>query len=151
MSESILTTLREEHRQSEHLMDMIEHCADVAEKKELYLQLKAELILHMKGEEQTLYAHLLDDVGGEEAEELAQHADAEHQGVKSLLARLDNTGIESPEWKMLFQLLKETFQKHVKEEESALFSEAKEDFSKEELENFGDEFEEVKSHIDPDA
>ena len=50
-----------------------------------------------------------------------------------------------------FQPLKETFQKHVKEEESTLFSEAKEDFSKEELENFGDEFEEVKSHIDPDA
>lgn len=151
MSESILNTLREEHRQSEHLMELIERCEDVAQKKELYLQLKAELILHMKGEEQTLYAHLMDDVGDEEAEELAQHADEEHQEVKNLLARLDNTGIESPEWKMLFQLLKENVQKHVEEEESSLFTEAKEDFSKEELEDFGDEFEEAKSHIDPEA
>lgn len=151
MSESILNTLREEHRQTEHLMELIDRCEDVAQKKELYLQLKAELMLHMKGEEQTLYAHLMDDVGDEEAEELAQHADEEHREVKNLLARLDNTGIESPEWKMLFQLLKENVQKHVEEEESALFTEAKEDFSKEELEDFGNEFEEAKSHIDPDA
>ena len=151
MSESILNTLREEHRQSEHLMELIERCEDVAQKKELYLQLKSELILHMKGEEQTLYVHLMDDVGDAEAEKLAQQGDAEHQEVKDLLARLDNTGIESPEWKMLFQLLKNNVQKHVEEEESALFSEAKEDFSKEELENFGDEFKEAKSHIDPEA
>jgi iron-sulfur cluster repair protein YtfE (RIC family) len=151
MSESILNTLREEHRQSEHLMELIERCEDVAQKKELYLQLKSELILHMKGEEQTLYVHLMDDVGDKEAGKLAQQADAEHQEVKDLLSRLDNTGIESPEWKMLFQLLKDNFHKHVEEEENALFSEAKEDFSKEELEDFGDEFKEAKSHIDPEA
>lgn len=38
MSESILNTLREEHRQADELMVLIEGTQDVAYKKELYLQ-----------------------------------------------------------------------------------------------------------------
>lgn len=149
MSESILNTLREEHRQVDHLMSQIETCTDVVRKKELYLQMKEELIPHMEGEEQTIYAHLIEDVHDEEAEEVAQHAEDEHYQVKKLLSKLDNIGIESDEWDSTFRVLKDSVRKHVEEEESALFAEAKEDFSKEELMEFGDEFEEAKLHIEP--
>ncbi len=69
--------------------------------------------------------------------------------MKSLLGKLDNIGIESDEWDSTFRALKEAVQKHVEEEESALFAEAKEDFSKEELMEFGDEFAEAKQHVQP--
>ncbi|MBA2405647.1 MAG: hemerythrin domain-containing protein [Bdellovibrionales bacterium] len=147
MSESILSTLREEHRRAKSLMEQIESCKDVVKKKELYLQLKEELIPHMEGEEQTIYAHLMEDVHDEEAEEVAQIAESEHQEVKDLLKQLDNMGIENVTWDTTFKKLKDCVTKHVEEEESALFAEAKQDFSKEELIEIGDEFAEAKSHI----
>lgn len=146
MSESILNTLREEHRQADELMVLIEGTQDVAYKKELYLQLKEELMSHMEGEEKTLYAHLIEDVHDEEAEEVALQAEDEHSEVKELLLRLDNIGIESDEWDSTFREMRDHFREHVEEEESALFAEAKEDFSKEELIEFGDEFAEAKQH-----
>lgn len=149
MSESILNTLREEHRHVDEIFAQIEATKDVVRKKELYLQMKEELIPHMEGEEATLYAHLIEDVHDEEAEEVAQHAEDEHAEVKQLLSKLDNIGIESDEWDSTFRSLKEAVRKHVEEEESALFAEAKEDFSKQELIEFGDEFEEAKQHIQP--
>lgn len=146
MSESILTILRQEHRKAGLMMDQIDSCRDLARKKELYLQLKEDLFLHMEGEEKTIYGHLKDDVGDEEAEDLAIHASEGHQEVKELFASLDNTGIESDEWDSTFRRLKEAFLQHVEEEESELFTEAKEDFSREELQDFADEFEDAKHH-----
>lgn len=149
MSDSILNMLREEHRKAEELMAQVESCEDIVRKKELYLELKEELIPHMEGEEQTLYAHLMEDVHDEEAEEVAQIADEEHHQVKKLLEKLDNIGIESDEWDSTFRQMKQAVQKHVEEEESNLFAEAKQDFSKEELIEFAEEFEDVKHHIQP--
>ena len=148
MSESILNTLRHEHRQADELMVKIEHARDIAFKKEIYLRLKNELILHMEGEEATLYAHLIEDVRDEEAEEVALHAEDEHQEIKDLLSRLDNIGIEDEDWDTTFKKLHSCIRQHVEEEESDLFAEAKQDFSKEELVEFGDEFEDAKLHVD---
>ena len=147
MSESILNTLREEHRQTEELMVQIEQSKDVVLKKELYLKLKEDLIRHMGGEERTIYAHLIEDVHDEEAEEVALHAEDEHQEVKDLFGKLDNIGIESDEWDSTFRQLQQCVRKHVEEEESDLFAEAKEDFTKEELIEFGDEFLEAKQQV----
>ncbi len=147
MSESILNALREEHRQTEELMVQIEMAKDVVLKKELYLKLKEDLIPHMEGEERTIYAHLIEDVHDEEAEEVALHAEDEHQEVKDLFSKLDNIGIESDEWDSTFRKLQQCVRKHVEEEESDLFAEAKEDFSKEELIEFGDEFLEAKQQV----
>lgn len=147
MSESILNTLRAEHRHSEEVMLQIERTKDVVHKKELYLQLKEELLSHMEGEERTLYAHLIDDVHDEEAEEVALQAEDEHQEARDLMTKLDNMGIETLGWETTFKELKECILQHVEEEESALFAEAKEDFSREELLEFGDEFLEAKQHL----
>lgn len=146
MSESILNTLRAEHRETDELMVLIEGTDDVSYKKELYLQLKENLMAHMEGEEKTLYAHLIQDVHDEEAEEVALQAEDEHAEVKDLFYKLDNIGIESDDWDSTFRELRDHVRQHVEEEESSLFAEAKEDFSREELVEFGDEFAEAKQH-----
>jgi iron-sulfur cluster repair protein YtfE (RIC family) len=148
MSETILQTLRLEHRQIEVLMEKIDASMDIAQKKEMYLMLKDELMLHMLSEEKTLYAHLEQDVAEDSAGDLAQQADLEHQEVKTIIEQLDNTGIETLEWEMLFQKLKEKFLYHFHKEEEVLFAEAKEDFSREDLEEFADEFQEVKHQLE---
>ena len=147
MSQSILNTLREEHRYIEGIVIQIQACNEIVEKKSLYLQLEEELFPHMAGEEKTIYVHLMKDVHDEEAEEVAQRSINEHQGIRTLFAKLDNIGIESDEWDSTFRKLSEAVRKHIKEEERVLFTEAKVDFSVEELVEFGDEFIEVKQHM----
>lgn len=148
MSESILKTLKDEHRHVRELILKVKEASDVGVKKELYLKLKEELILHMEGEERTLYSHLIDDVNDEEAEEVALQAEDEHQEMKVLLSKLDNIGIENDEWDINFFHLSNLIEIHVQEEEDALFAEAKQDFSKEELIDFGDEYQDVKLHTE---
>ena len=147
MSQSILNTLREEHRYIEGIVIQILACNEIVEKKSLYLQLEEELFPHMAGEEKTIYVHLMKDVHDEEAEEVAQRSINEHEGIRNLFAKLDNIGIESDEWDSTFRKLSEAVRKHIKEEERVLFTEAKVDFSVEELVEFGDEFIEVKQHM----
>lgn len=149
MSESILKTLRDEHRHAEGIIIQVENSTDIVQKKELYLQLKEVLIPHMEGEERSIYSHLINDLHDEEAEEIAEHAMQDHQKIKGLLARLDNILVESDEWDSTFRLISQFFRNHVKVEEAELFKEATEDFSQNELIEIGDEFVEAKTQITP--
>ena len=101
----------------------------------------------MEGEERSIYSHLINDIHDEEAEEVAEHAEQDHERIKKLIGRLDNILIESDEWDSTFRQLCQNFRKHVKDEETALFAEAKEDFTKEELIEIGEEFLEIKQQI----
>jgi hypothetical protein len=147
MRETILNKLKQEHRQVEFLMAQIEHCHDVAQKKDLYLELEALLLAHMEGEERTLYSELKLLDTDEAAFQLANRADQEHRLVKELMASLDQIGIENQEWKRLFDELKMRILEHVEEEETELFAEAKDDFSSDELADFAEEFEKLKHQI----
>lgn len=149
MSESILKTLKEEHERLERFLKQIEKAQDVVQKKEFYLQMKELLILHLEAEEKTIYAHLIEDIQDEDAEELALNSVEVHQRIKDILLKIDNIGIESDEWDATFRRLQTALIDHIKEEEEELFTEAKEDFSKQELVDFGDEFEDAKLHITP--
>ncbi|HXH30673.1 MAG TPA: hemerythrin domain-containing protein [Bacteriovoracaceae bacterium] len=145
--ETILHKLKQEHQEVDALMSEIESCKDTRRKMKLYQQMKDSLLPHMEGEEKTLYARLRNEVHQELAEDIAQDADSEHQEVKDIIARLDEQDPKSPEWDRMFHSLKEHVRFHVAEEESELFEEAKEDFTREELIQIANEFEEVKSHI----
>ena len=146
MNDTILKLLREEHRVIENLFHQIETSREISQKKEFYLILRETLTLHIVGEEKTLYTHLAQDINEEEAEELAKKAVDDHQEIKNLFIKMDSTWIENPIWETTFQKLKSCFIKHINDEEAVLFKVAKEDFSKEELSEFADEFVEIKSH-----
>lgn len=146
MEETILNMLREEHQQINILMSKIERSRDSALKHETYDELKEALLSHMEGEEQTLYAKLRTDVHDEGAAEIANNADYEHQEIKDLIKMLDEQETGSEDWNELFRDLKESIQSHVQFEETQLFSEMKEDFSRDELVNIGTQFEEAKQH-----
>jgi len=147
MSESILNNLRDDHRNISMLIEQIQVERDVAQKKDLYLQFKTACLLHMEAEELTIYNHLIEDVYEDEAEETAQHCTQDHFQIKQIITYLDNLSIENPEWDMTFQSLKEKIETHIEEEETTLFEEVKQDFSRDELLDFGEEFEDTKSSL----
>ncbi len=149
MGESILMKLEEGHRVIKDLMNLIKNEHDLVHKKELYLQMREELLAHMDGEEKTIYRHLIEDVGNQESEEVAHDAEDEHEEMRHLCDKLDATRIEDENWESTFKALRHQFLKHQESEESALFTEAKEDFSREELSEFGEEFEEAKLQSHP--
>lgn len=146
MSETILAKLRHEHREIAELLSKIEEADSPKKRRELFLEVKSKLVPHMEGEEQTLYAHLKNDVHDELAEEIAEDADLEHHEIKEYLQRLNLMHPDTKEWLKEFHSFKEHVEQHVREEETELFDEAKEDFTREELIHFAEEFEEVKHH-----
>lgn len=144
MEETILSKLKEEHREIQLLMLKVERCKDETKKQEIFEELKRVLLPHMEAEEETIYAHLKSDVHEEIAEEIADEAYAEHEEIKDALSLLGETEFGNSDWDEMFSDLKENIQMHFEDEEADLFTEAKEDFSREELIEFKNEFEEVK-------
>jgi iron-sulfur cluster repair protein YtfE (RIC family) len=144
MEETILQKLKEEHAEIYTLLLRIERAPAPQKKQEIFDELKAILIPHMEGEEKTLYAKLRTEVHDENAAKIAGEMEQEHQEIKSLLQMMDGEEILTPEWNELLKELQESVATHVEEEERDLFTEAKEDFSREELVRFHSDFEEAK-------
>jgi hypothetical protein len=144
MGETILLKIKEHHQTIRTIITKIENETNLEAKKELYLELSQELSTHMESEEKTIYKHLTEDVGDEEAEEIAHDAFDEHEEIRFLIDQLDKLSIENKNWDETFDKLAKTFIEHQIKEEVSLFAEAREEFSKQELIDFGEEFEEVK-------
>jgi iron-sulfur cluster repair protein YtfE (RIC family) len=144
MSETIIVKIKESHQIIRKLFEETENEKNIEIKKDLYLQLKSELNAHMESEERTIYKHLTEDVGDEEAENIAHDAFDEHEQIRETIEELDKHTIENPRWKKMFENLKNEFIDHQLKEEISLFAEVREEFSKQELIEFGEEFEEVK-------
>jgi iron-sulfur cluster repair protein YtfE (RIC family) len=144
MSETIIVKIKESHQIIRKLFEETEKESNIEIKKDLYLQLKSELNAHMASEERTIYKHLTEDVGDEEAENIAHDAFDEHEQIRQSIEDLDKHSIENPRWNKLFEILKKEFIDHQIKEELSLFAEVREEFSKQELIEFGEEFEEVK-------
>jgi hypothetical protein len=128
-------------------MNQIEKCFDIVQKKELYLQLKDELLPHIESEKRTLCAHLIKEIHSKEAIEVAEHAEDRYKEITNLFNRLDNILIESDEWESIFRKLNFIIRKHVNEDEAAIFEEAKMNFSQEELIELGKEFTEIQKQL----
>lgn len=145
MDETILQKLRDEHSEIKVILNKLER-ARAGLKQEVFDELKAVLLPHMEGEEETLYLHLRIDAASEKAASLANEADFAHQELKDLIHMMDGSEVGSEEWDSLFQEFKECLLSHVEEEETKLFNEVKDDFSREELILFRTEYEEAKYH-----
>lgn len=150
MNETILKILRNEHRRLEGIMVQIENSSDIVQKKELHLELEEELIRHMEVEERCIYIHMMEDTHDEEAEDIALRAQEEHQSIKELLSRLNNILIESDEWESTFRKLLHVFHTHIVNEESAVFTEFRQDFTSERLAEIYAEFVMTREQINTD-
>lgn len=119
----VLSTLEGEHTQVASLMDDVRKASNNAGKqRELYQQIRQDLLIHSQGEEQGLYTECRVH---ESTRSLADKAIEDHMQVKQMLAALDSLTVGSPEWMRKFEELEAAVERHVDFEEHQLFPVAK--------------------------
>ena len=128
----ILDTLKQEH---EEVADMLKKLVDsesgVARKNTL-AKIKAALLPHIEAEQTVLYDALI-AVGDKKIQQDGKEGYIEHELAALTLAKLEKiSNAMSPEFGAAAKVLKELIEHHVKEEERAVWADAKDKFSTEE-------------------
>ena len=129
-SNDILDTLATEHDEVQELLEKLTKSERAAEQKSLVAQVKKALVPHSKAEELVVYdavAALKDEKPKiDSAEGYTEHALA-----SATLKQLDTMTPNTPEFKAQAKVLKELLNHHIKEEEDAIWSDVKKNFSDE--------------------
>jgi hemerythrin superfamily protein len=145
---NVLDLLKQDHQTVARLIDEVQRCEPDDEKlDDLAQQMSQALTIHAALEESMFYPELRDRA--EETEELVDVFEAftEHDVVKHLIALLKGRHRDRALFKAELQVLGENVKHHVREEESTIFSLARELLDEEELEEIGERAEEEKSRL----
>lgn len=116
---NIFEALRESHeRQRTLYRQLVETSGDTPERRELFAQLKEELLAHELAEERHFYIPLMAQDAGVD---LSRHAIAEHHELDELVESLEDTEPSSPSWLVLAKKLAHKVEHHLTEEEHKFF------------------------------
>lgn len=135
--------LKKDHEKVSGIFEKLDATTErgVKTREELFTQLKQELDVHARIEEEIFYPALKN---ASETEELTLEAYEEHNVVKQLLAELEELPKDDETWGAKLTVLKENVEHHVEEEEGELFDGAREVLSREQIEELGARMEEAK-------
>lgn len=144
MDVEITRALKEDHKILKEMLKTIRASDDAAEIRATFEQFAALLGKHSKAEETVVYDALI-ETGDEETEIDAREGYAEHLLANTLLNKL-KAGADplSAEWRAEVQVLQETLEHHIDEEEDKIFDDVKDSFEKDAREEMGAEFERLK-------
>jgi len=137
------TLLKADHQKVAGILEKIDSTTErgVKTREELFTQLKTELDVHARIEEEIFYPAL---AGAEETREITLEAFEEHRLVKQLLSELQKMDKGEEQWTARFTVLKENIEHHVEEEEGEMFPKARKVLSEAEAEELGIRLEEAK-------
>ena len=135
--------LKKDHEKVSGIFEKLDATTErgVKTREELFTQLKQELDVHARIEEEIFYPLLKE---AKETEELTLEAYEEHNVVKQLLTELEALPKDDETWGAKLTVLKENVEHHVEEEEGELFDGAREVLSSEQIEQLGTRMEEAK-------
>jgi iron-sulfur cluster repair protein YtfE (RIC family) len=135
--------LKKDHEKVSGIFEKLEPTTErgVKTREELFAQLKLELEIHSKIEEQILYPVLKE---AEETHDITLEAFEEHNVVKTLLTELDELSKDDETWEAKLTVLKENVEHHVEEEEGEMFKKARKVLSSEQIEALGTRLEAAK-------
>jgi hemerythrin superfamily protein len=145
---NILELLKQDHEMVARLIDQVQRCEPEDEKlDDLAQQMSEALTVHATLEESLFYPELRDRA--EQAEELVDVFEAftEHDVVKHLIALVKGRRRNRELFKAEMQVLGENVKHHVREEESTIFSLARELLEQEELNEIGERAEAEKARL----
>jgi hemerythrin superfamily protein len=113
--------LREDHQKVKKLFTAFEKIDedDVEKKAELFDEIRTELTIHARIEEEIFY-QAIEGSGDREAVELVKKSREEHRLVKKLLEELSETP-DSGDFEAKLQVLKENVLLHVEQEQENIF------------------------------
>ena len=137
------TLLKNDHEKVAGILEKIDATTERALKgrEELFTQLKNELDVHARIEEEILYPALEEF---EETRDISLEAYEEHALVKQLLEELAVAPKDDEQWTAKFTVLKENIEHHVEEEEGEMFPKARKVLSEDDIEQLGERLQEAK-------
>lgn len=135
--------LKNDHKKVSGIFEKLEPTTErgVKTREELFAQLKNELDVHARIEEEIFYPSIKE---AKETHDITLEAFEEHKVVKTLLAELDALAKDDETWGAKLTVLKENVEHHVEEEEGEMFKSARKVLSEEEIEALGERMEAAK-------
>lgn len=138
----IYDILKQEHEEVKALLnDLISLKNDDEYRFILVEEIKAALLPHSRAEEATFY-NTLRAVDADKS--IVAHGFQEHMEAEGLLRLLEAKDKVNFDWKATAEKLREALNHHITEEETKIFSEARQMFSAEEAETIGKTYLELK-------
>lgn len=135
----VIKLLEQDHREVEDLFASAESTSGAA-KQQVVTKLASELKIHAEVEEQIVYPAMRETGLGA----LVEEAEAEHQKVKEMVARLETMDGSTSEVDPLLAQLKADVQHHVGEEESEAFPKFRAGVEQETLQSLADQVRDMK-------
>lgn len=118
MATDIFTRLEQDHREMQQMLDTISQQFD----DKMFKQLAKELTAHSEAEEKVLYKAVVDD---ERTHEPTLEGYEEHHVAELILRELKSNQHGTDRWMAKFKVLQENVEHHIEEEESEMFSAAR--------------------------
>lgn len=143
--QDIFDQLKKEHEEVKALIKKAED-AEVSDRESRLRAIEKELVPHARAEERVLYNVLNEraDESEEETIDLINEAFDEHAKVDEIMGELKNMEVDDEAWLAKLDELKEHLEHHIEEEESEVFSKAKNLLSSDEVEGLLESYKNAK-------
>jgi len=142
----ILTKLKKEHREVQLLLDQLMDTESAAERKSLLNKIKTALVPHSRAEEKVVYDAVL-ALKDKDSQQDGEEGYLEHGLADRMLATLGKANASSIEFAAAAKVLRELLNHHIREEESSIWSDVKDNFSDEERYAMNRKFEAAKKKV----
>lgn len=141
----IYDLLTKDHGKVKELLKTIKETSDGDEstRQKLFSELKQELEIHTRFEEQTFYPEAQQKTG---MDDQIEDAVEEHDEAKQLLETLAEMETTSPEWAETVDELLEALSHHIRDEEEKLFPAARKKMDPAEAEKLGQDYMKMKQN-----
>ncbi|MEX0790414.1 MAG: hemerythrin domain-containing protein [Actinomycetota bacterium] len=136
--------LKQDHEEVKKIMEKLDKTTErgVKTREELFAKLRSEMTIHETIEEEIFYPALKEHP---KAKELVLEGYEEHHVVDLIMGEISKTPYDDETWGAKFSVMKENIEHHIEEEEGEMFKQARDVFSKPELEELGTRMEERKN------
>lgn len=114
----IFRKLKEEHAEVSAMMKRVAATTDPDTRRELFPEIRKEILSHAKGEEREFYPVFRQF---EETSDLIEESIEDHSAIEQMLDRLRTMDVDSEDWGDLFEEMMTEVQDHVDQEENELF------------------------------
>jgi hemerythrin superfamily protein len=146
---NVLTILRKDHAAVRSLFNKYGHTGKSSHEKKLQLfeQIRRELQIHSRAEEEIFYP-AIKALNGVESRKLVSQALKEHKDVDDLLIQISRLKPTDESFDENIETLFENVDHHVEQEEGEIFQFVEENCSEEQLNDVGLQMEERKKALD---
>ena len=147
IAEGILQDLHDDHNEVATLIERIGGSESGGERAALFREMSTKLLAHAQAEQEILYTRM-ESSTSEDSRRFALEGKSEHAHVEQQVQKIRGMGDPmSDRWVAELKVLEDLIDHHVDEEEGIGFSRARDDFTKDQLEAMGRQFETRKQEV----